>query len=85
MRARLQNNRGVACLQLNQSDEALKHFRLATKADPHFADAYANAGTAFFQLGDLARAREQFGRALALNPNQPQALSGLAKMQALGR
>jgi tetratricopeptide (TPR) repeat protein len=82
--AELQNNWGVACLQMNQNQEALKHFRCAIALDASFADAYANAGTAFLHLDDLAQARKQFGQALALNPNQPQAISGLRKMQAMG-
>jgi tetratricopeptide (TPR) repeat protein len=81
--AELQNNWGVACLQMNQNQEALKHFYHATELDAHFADAFANAGTAFLHLGDLAQARNQFAQALALNPNQPQALSGMGKMQSM--
>jgi Tfp pilus assembly protein PilF len=83
--AQVQNNWGVSCLQLDQNDTALRRFRLAVAADAHFADAYANAGTAFLRLGNLAQAREQFRRALAINPDQPQAISGLRKMQAMGR
>jgi len=77
--ARLQNNWGVACLELKKNNEAVEHFRLATQADPNFADALANLGIAYLQSGQLDRARESFRSALSLNPNQPQAIAGLRK------
>lgn len=40
------------------------------------ADAYANLGTAYRQLGDRAKARENYEESLRINPNQAKALLG---------
>jgi tetratricopeptide (TPR) repeat protein len=81
--SRLQNNWGIACMQLNRFSEAIEHFRLATQADPTFADAFANAGTAYLHAGRPDLASEFFHRALSLDPNQPQAASGLNRVRVL--
>jgi tetratricopeptide (TPR) repeat protein len=82
--AHLQNNWGVACMELNQYDQALKHFLGAIAADGTFADAFANAGTAYLCIGQRGRARAQFSRALSLQADQPQAVAGMKSLQRTG-
>jgi protein O-mannosyl-transferase len=83
--ARLQNNWGVAYMELDQNYQALEHFLGSIAADATFADAFANAGTAYLRVGLRDRARGQFSQALSLNPNQPQAIAGLRKIELMDR
>lgn len=81
---------GTHLLRENTEDslrQALELFGRASKADPSFARAYTAAAEALVALGNrgdepfadsVARAEELTGRAIALNPDLPEAHSMLA-------
>ncbi len=76
------NNYGWFLCQRKREQESVKYF-LAALRNPLYASpdrSWVNAGICSRQLGDLAAAADYFQRALKLNPNQPQALYGLADM-----
>jgi tetratricopeptide (TPR) repeat protein len=49
--------------------KASVHFQKSIEADPNYADSHAEFGLARMHLNDLAGARKELNRALALNPN----------------
>jgi tetratricopeptide (TPR) repeat protein len=79
--ASLQNNWGIADLQMQINDQALGHFQNAARINPKFPDAYANAGIAYENLGQPDQANAQFQHALTLDPHQPQALRHLSGLR----
>jgi len=48
---------------------AAGHFQKSIEAEPNYADSHAELGLARMHLNDLAGARRELDRALALNPN----------------
>jgi tetratricopeptide (TPR) repeat protein len=50
------------------AQRALKHYDRAIALKPDLARAYMYRGVLYTQLGDLARARADYGRLLALDP-----------------
>jgi tetratricopeptide (TPR) repeat protein len=80
------NNLGWAYLQAKgQPDNAIIQFQKALAIDPNYALAHTNLGSALFQKGKYAEAAAQFQDILRQNPNDADAQSNLAKMQALVR
>ena len=77
------NNYGMYLCKLGQYPEARKYFEIAF-ADGFYsakASAYTNAGTCeLLAKGSLDRAESDFRGALALEPNNPQALFQLANV-----
>jgi type IV pilus assembly protein PilF len=74
------NNYGMFLCQRKREKEAMKYFAAALK-NPLYAtpeSAYANAGVCSRLQGDDVKAEEWLRKALALQPNQPQALYQLA-------
>lgn len=74
------NNYGMFLCQRKREKEAIKYFMAALK-NPLYTtpeNAYANAGICSRMQGDDEQAEEWLRRALALQPNQPQALYHLA-------
>jgi type IV pilus assembly protein PilF len=74
------NNYGMFLCQRKREKEAMKHFATALK-NPLYAtpeNAYTNAGVCSRMLGDDVKAEEWLRKALALQPNQSQALYQLA-------
>jgi tetratricopeptide (TPR) repeat protein len=63
------------------ANESLAAFESALRADPNNATAYAYRGTARLALKDPAHAREDFQRALALDPDNAVAAVGMANLQ----
>jgi len=76
------NNYGLLLCSLGDEAEAMRYFNKALD-DPLYRTpefAYVNAGVCVKNMGDYARARQFLSRALALSPDQPQALYHMADM-----
>ena len=74
------NNYGLFLCQRKREKEAMKYFAAALK-NPLYAtpeNAYTNAGVCSRLQGDDVKAEESLRKALALQPDQPQALYQLA-------
>jgi len=77
------NNYGMFLCRNKRGDEAFKYFMAALK-NPLYTtpeNAYANAGVCARMQGDDVKAEDWLRKALALQPNQPQALYQLAEIQ----
>lgn len=75
-----QNNLGVALSELGRFQEAIEHYRqsLTMHPNPVESDAHNNLGSAWFNLGDLAKAKREFRAALKIDPRDAKAHSNLA-------
>jgi type IV pilus assembly protein PilF len=76
------NNYGLLLCSLGDEAEAMRYFKKALN-DPLYRTpefAYVNAGVCVKNMGDYARARQFLSRALALSPDQPQALYHMADL-----
>ncbi len=75
---------GMAALTLRQRryDECVSWCEQALAIAPQSVEALVNLGSAWFELGDDARALEYLGRAIALHPHHKNAHNNLA-VQAL--
>ena len=76
------NNYGMFLCQRKREQEAFKYFMTALK-NPLYStpeNAYTNAGICAWLQGDDVRAEDWLRKALALQPNQPQALYYLAEV-----
>lgn len=79
----LANNYGVWLCGQGRAAESLAWFEKAT-ADPRYttpAIALANSGSCALRAGQEARARRDLRKAIALDPNNAQALGGLAELE----
>ena len=79
------NNYGMLLCSLGDQAEAMRYFKKALN-DPLYRNpefAYVNAGVCVKDMGDYERARQLLGRALALSPDQPQALYHMADVAYL--
>ena len=77
------NNYGMFLCRRKREKEAFKYFMAALK-NPLYAtpeNAYANAGVCARMQGDDVKAEDWLRKALALQPNQPQALYQLAEIE----
>ena len=77
------NNYGMFLCRRKREKEAFKYFMAALK-NPLYTtpeNAYANAGVCARMQGDDVKAEDLLRKALALQPNQPQALYQLADIQ----
>ncbi len=72
--------RGRAAIAAEDWDTALEHYTALTDHAPDFAEGWAERASVYFQLGLFGPALDDLRRALALNPNQFNALAGLAVM-----
>jgi tetratricopeptide (TPR) repeat protein len=68
----------------SDSLERLERYRRAAKENPSSATAHLNLGTALLLLGRRAEAEVEYGLALAINPDLPEALVNLGGLR-LGR
>lgn len=59
---------GIAALDSGKPDRATLAFERVLAVDPNFAGARLDMARAYFQLGDLARAKSEFETVLAQNP-----------------
>lgn len=63
------NKTGIAYHQMLKLDMAEKYYRLAIKANPHYAEAVNNLGTIYFSEKSYRRAIGQYKKALRISPN----------------
>lgn len=77
-------DRGLLRLATQNPDGAIADFDLAIQAAPRQPEAYVWRGVAMSAKNDTARAREEYGRALAVDPDYwfAHGNSGLAMMEA---
>lgn len=76
------NNRAWALVQLRRPGEGLEDIEIALEADPDnwaFLDTRAHI---FEALGEREKAIADFRRALAIKPDIPESLAGLARLGA---
>lgn len=59
---------GIAALDSGKPDKATLAFERVLAADPNFAGARVDMARAYFQLGDMTRARTEFESVLTQNP-----------------
>ena len=74
------SNLATYALEQGRYQEAITKLEgiLNTQKDPHLqAGAWSNLGVAYARLGDTARAKENYERAVKLDPQRPQAWIGL--------
>jgi len=79
----INNNYGMLLCTRGDATEAMRYFEKAI-GDPLYRSpefAYVNAGVCMKREGDFLRAEQFFRRALALSPDQPQALYQMADLQ----
>lgn len=73
------NKAGVLYARFGALDEAAGFFRTAAKAKG-YVPALTNLGNVYYLKGDMKAASGQYGRALALAPQNTLALAGVAKV-----
>jgi len=59
---------GIAALDSGKPDKATIALERVLAADPNFAGARIDMARAYFQLGDMARAKDEFSSVLTQNP-----------------
>ncbi len=65
---------GIYCIKLRQDyTEALKYFRRAINLDSNYADAYLNAGLAYYGLNKPQEMKPYLLKFLELQPDSPKA------------
>jgi uncharacterized protein (TIGR03032 family) len=67
--ARAHNDLGAMLLNEQNDSAALPYFERARQLDPNLCEAHVNTGIIREHRGDVAAAREAFGRALAIRDN----------------
>ncbi len=78
--ARKEFDKGNDLMQKNRLDEAAAHFEKAITLYSRYAAAYNNLGVIAIRAGDMAKARQQFTRALEADPNNSNAALNLARL-----
>ena len=72
--AEAHNSLGSILQARGESDQAIAQFRAAVEAEPGFAAAYVNLGYVLqYQRRNLGEALQNYDRALAINPQIPEA------------
>lgn len=69
--------RGRDALEAEELDAAIEHLTALTDHAPEFAEGWHTRATAYFGIGLLGPALEDLEHALALNPNNYNAIFGL--------
>ena len=73
----LLNKTGIAYHQTLDLVTAEKYYRLAIRANPHYAEAINNLGTVYYARKSYRRAVNEYKRALRINPKSASVLSNL--------
>lgn len=77
--------RGRDALEAEENDKAIEHLTALTDHAPEFAEGWHARATAFYRAGLFGPALDDLERALALNPDNYDAIYGLGvMMQELG-
>ena len=75
-------NIGLAYIKLENYESALKFLRKAKKNKLDTSMLYNALGICYFHLGDIELAKENYFRALELDPDNPEILCNLATINA---
>ena len=73
----LLNKTGIAYHQMLDLGTAEKYYRLAIKANPHYAEAINNLGTIYYAHKSYRRAVNEYKKALRINPQSASMWSNL--------
>ena len=74
-------NRGyIEMVYIGNYEEAVKWYDLAIRYKPDYAEAWYNRGFSYELDGKLSRAREDYKKAIELQPNFPLAIKGLNRI-----
>lgn len=73
-------NRGLELQQAGFLNKALEEYKAAIKADDRLEQAYSNLGLIYISQSNFVKAQEAFDKALAIKPNRPTSLNGLASV-----
>lgn len=73
----LLNKTAIAYHQMLELGVAEKYYKLAIKADPHYAEAVNNLGTVYYARKSYRRAIGQYKKALRMNPKSASFWSNL--------
>jgi tetratricopeptide (TPR) repeat protein len=71
------NKTGIAYHQMLEFPTAEKYYRLAIKANPHYAEAINNLGTIFYAHKSYRRAVNEYKKALRISPQSASMWSNL--------
>ena len=74
------NALGLCLLRLERGTEALEQFDALAADEPELPHVHTNRGATLFALKRVGEAERAFRRALELDPRQPGALAGLARI-----
>ncbi|HXP50644.1 MAG TPA: tetratricopeptide repeat protein, partial [Bacteroidia bacterium] len=72
------NKLGATLVALNKFDEALKVYDFILTQDPEFVSALTNKGYILLRKGDVEQAKTFYDKALALSPDDKQAMLNMA-------
>ena len=73
----LLNKTGIAYHQMLEFPAAEKYYRLAIKANPHYAEAINNLGTIYYARKSYRRALNEYKKALRISPDSASMWSNL--------
>lgn len=74
-------SQGAAELQAKRYQEAIKHFDLAVAKDAKLSDAYVGRADCYNRLSKFDQAKQDYEKALQLDPYSSQALTGFCIMR----
>jgi tetratricopeptide (TPR) repeat protein len=75
------NKLGIAHHQMQQLDEARRHYEKAVKLNPRYSEAINNLGTIYYSKRSFRKAITQYNKALKLTPNSASIYSNLGTAQ----
>jgi tetratricopeptide (TPR) repeat protein len=78
------NNLGIAWLREGRAEEGGAALRKAVSLNPHLTSAYRNLATLEYSQRRFAEAEDLLSRSLRDNPDDPEGLTLLAKVQVVG-
>jgi tetratricopeptide (TPR) repeat protein len=79
------NSGYVSLVYLKKFKEGAEYFSKAIKIDPKYIEAYFNRGYCLELMGDVAKARVDYEKALKITPNYPNAVEGLNRLDKLSK
>ena len=70
----------MAYENLNRTDDAIEHYKMALRLNPNSAESYNNLGNALKNKGMLGDAMECYRKALHLRPEYPEACNNMGRI-----
>jgi tetratricopeptide (TPR) repeat protein len=75
--------RGVKLENEGKADDAIDHYRKATKEAPNFAPAHNNLGSLYVGKSDFPEAKKEFEQSMRLDPGDSKAYFNMANLMLL--